>query len=688
MKDFPSNSFSRNLRDKKSIATGAPALAGGFTATAAVVGGAAGAFAGSLASQAVGSAMGQTSFSWRNVAASTVAGAATAGFGTLVSGAPAVVAAVATAAVGNVSSYVANKLVGNEASFSWKSVAASAVAAGITQQLAPTIARSIGVDATQYGQAITSGITGGIVSAHVRQGIVGGAIDYQDVFVDAFGNAVNGALMQRGQAALTARSQSDRPSLSASIGGTAALSDPDYRASWLYGSDAEAQSAQIDSQRQYELDRQLTDLTGLGATDRRQQIADLVEEVRGGGQQLSQGQAQRFMDLYGVTAFEANNIVLSDPQVNLLSYVGHARLDDAGSFFTSELAVPSLYAGADEVAAWRTDFWEVDQRSQSIQPHPHNELQAGSALEVTHILSNEEAQQARLEQANNLIARDGRALLYTAVVQPAVAGIGGAVTPLGMSVWGLVQSRDMYQQGNKKMAGVTAALSLLGVKASLRMPGSGVLSEEAAGLIPGVRLQPQGTMPSASAYGSLGAQIGAVGPDVSVAGVGSRTSVNSTSLTAAERSAKFQGSPPYDYVDNLKNIQLGQGKKIAHITFREDGTPISEYFTTESAIRRATLPDGSIDANRLNQGLQIYASKDPVTNLQRPNFKAFVQFYETTNDIPFGEVAFGRTLANPSLNPGRYPALPQIFINREQHQFLRPIEIKQMTNTSTPEYGF
>ncbi|WP_434989646.1 LysM peptidoglycan-binding domain-containing protein [Xanthomonas melonis] len=493
------------------MATGAAALAGGFTATAAVVGGAAGAFAGSLASQGVGSAMGQTSFSWRNVAASTVAGAATAGFGTLVSGAPAVVAAVATAAVGNVSSYVANKLVGNEASFSWKSVAASAVAAGITQQLAPTIARNIGVDSTQYGQAITSGITGGIVSAHVRQGIVGGAIDYQDVFVDAFGNAVNGALMQRGQAALAARSQSDRPSLSASIGGAAALSDPDYRASWLYGSGAEAQSAQIDSQRQYELDRQLTDLTGLGAADRRQQIADLVEEVRGGGQQLSQGQAQRFMDLYGVTAFEANDIVLSDPQVNLLSYVGHARLDDAGSFFTSELAVPSLYAGADEVAAWRTDFWAVDQRSQSIQPHPHNELQAGSAFEVTHILSNEEAQQARLEQANDLIARDGRALLYTAVVQPAVAGIGGAVTPLGMSIWGLVQSRDMYQQGNKKMAGVTAALSLLGVKASLRMPGSGVLSQEAAGLIPVLRLQAPGASLNTISPGSHSAQIGAVG---------------------------------------------------------------------------------------------------------------------------------------------------------------------------------
>ncbi|WP_242629192.1 LysM peptidoglycan-binding domain-containing protein [Xanthomonas oryzae] len=205
------------------FAAGVGTLAGTYGATAAVVGGAAGAFAGSLASQGVGSAMGQTSFSWRDVAASTVAGAATAGFGTLVSGAPAVVAAVGTAAVGNVSSYVANKLVGNEASFSWKSVAASAVSAGITQQLAPTIARSIGVDATQYGQAITSGITGGIVSAHVRQGIVGGAVDYQDVFVDAFGNAVNGALMQRGSETLATQPTqafSDEPTyLLASNGG-------------------------------------------------------------------------------------------------------------------------------------------------------------------------------------------------------------------------------------------------------------------------------------------------------------------------------------------------------------------------------------------------------------------------------------------------------------------------------------
>ncbi|QBH01556.1 DNA/RNA non-specific endonuclease [Xanthomonas oryzae] len=189
------------------MVAGAGALAGTYGTAAAVVGGAAGAFAGSLASQGVGSAMGQTSFSWSNVAASTIAGAATAGFGTLVSGAPAVVAAVGTAAVGNVSSYVANKLVGNEASFSWKSVAASAVTAGITQQLAPTISSALGIDAGSYARDIVSGITGGVVSAHVRQGMVGGAVNYQDVFVDAFGNVLSSSLNRRGLASLAQADQ-------------------------------------------------------------------------------------------------------------------------------------------------------------------------------------------------------------------------------------------------------------------------------------------------------------------------------------------------------------------------------------------------------------------------------------------------------------------------------------------------
>ncbi|MBB4727832.1 LysM peptidoglycan-binding domain-containing protein [Xanthomonas arboricola] len=164
--------------------------------------------AGSIASQGVGSAMGQTSFSWRNVAASSIASAATAGFSTAVSASVGpVVGAMSTAAVGNVSNYLANRLVGNEASFSWRSVAASAVTAGITQQLAPTISNTLGINSTSYARDIVSGITGGVVSAHVRQGIVGGAVNYQDVFVDAFGNTLSSSLNRRGLASLAQADQ-------------------------------------------------------------------------------------------------------------------------------------------------------------------------------------------------------------------------------------------------------------------------------------------------------------------------------------------------------------------------------------------------------------------------------------------------------------------------------------------------
>ncbi|WP_207306761.1 LysM peptidoglycan-binding domain-containing protein [Xanthomonas oryzae] len=238
-----------------SFAAGVGTLAGSYGATAAVVGGAAGAFAGSVASQAVGSAMGQTSFSWRNVAASTIAGGATAGLGSVIGGAVTspLLGAMTTAAVGNVSNYAANKLVGNDASFSWRSVAASAVSAGITQQLAPTISNALGINADSYTRDIVSGITGGVVSAHVRQGMVGGAVNYQDVFVDAFGNALSSALGRVPAGAGTADAGRDSypyPSAgidgssgTATIGGSGALTDPDYRADWLYGNGAASNTA-------------------------------------------------------------------------------------------------------------------------------------------------------------------------------------------------------------------------------------------------------------------------------------------------------------------------------------------------------------------------------------------------------------------------------------------------------------
>ncbi|MCF6237780.1 MAG: hypothetical protein L3J79_03035 [Candidatus Marinimicrobia bacterium] len=125
--------------------------------------------------------------------------------------------------------------------------------------------------------------------------------------------------------------------------------------------------------------------------------------------------------------------------------------------------------------------------------------------------------------------------------------------------------------------------------------------------------------------------------------------------SAAERSASYQGTAPYEGIDPLKNIRLNKGTSVAQVTFREDGRAASEYFTTPSAIKRATDVDGVVDANKLNQGLQIYAGIDPKTGLQRSEFKANVQFHDVAEEIPFGQAAFGRTLANQNLNPDREP---------------------------------
>ncbi|MDQ1120687.1 hypothetical protein QE383_002995 [Pseudoxanthomonas winnipegensis] len=101
-------------------------------------------------------------------------------------------AAMATAAVGNISTYVASRLVGNDASFSWKSVAASVASAGITQGLVPTAETALG--SSQEG--LFRGITGGIGSAHVRHALTGDDVEYAEVFADAFGNMLGPGIAQ------------------------------------------------------------------------------------------------------------------------------------------------------------------------------------------------------------------------------------------------------------------------------------------------------------------------------------------------------------------------------------------------------------------------------------------------------------------------------------------------------------
>ncbi|MFQ6312924.1 LysM peptidoglycan-binding domain-containing protein [Lysobacter capsici] len=186
------------------MSVGASALAGGFGMAAAVVGGAVGGLVGSIASQAIGSAMGATSFSWRAALVSGAVGGATAGFGAAAKAGQLgklladsqYLRAGATAVVGQATSYAASKAIGLEASFSWKSVAASAISAMATTKIG-------GVPTTEGGAGTGSFINDfggqflrGAIDGTTRRLMGMGRQDWGAITIDAFGNALGNALVQ------------------------------------------------------------------------------------------------------------------------------------------------------------------------------------------------------------------------------------------------------------------------------------------------------------------------------------------------------------------------------------------------------------------------------------------------------------------------------------------------------------
>lgn len=158
---------------------------------------------------------------------------------------------------------------------------------------------------------------------------------------------------------------------------------------------------------------------------------------------------------------------------------------------------------------------------------------------------------------------------------------------------------------------------------------------------------------------------------------------------AVELANGWQTKFPYIGQDPMRPVALQDGKLLAQVVFEADAMPGGSYFTTPSAIRRATLADGSIDANILNQGLQIDASK-------YSNFRANIQYFRVDESIPYGDAAFGRAIENTHLNPGNYPALPQVFIKQEYLGNLTAVDrlgnpsitTYPMINTQTPTYPF
>lgn len=117
--------------------------------------------------------------------------------------------------------------------------------------------------------------------------------------------------------------------------------------------------------------------------------------------------------------------------------------------------------------------------------------------------------------------------------------------------------------------------------------------------------------------------------------------------------------------------------------------PQGEFFTTPSAIKRAMNADGNIDANILQQGLQIDGSP-------YPSFRPTVQYFKVDQSIENGGAAFGRTLANDHLNPSGFAPLPQVVVPKSNLDKLVPVDMfgnsgvkgYKMINVQTPIYNF
>lgn len=186
-------------------ATGLASLAGGNLVAAGI-----GGFVGSAVGQAVGSAMGVASFSWRNAAVAGATSAATAGFGGLVQNGTGALStylqntnyarAAATSVVGGVSSYAAGRVIGVNASFSWRNIAANAVSAAISTRAGDALGWNPTPDAGGSGGFWTdmgNGVLSGVVSLHTRRAMgFGDRVDYRRIGVDAFGNALGNAAVR------------------------------------------------------------------------------------------------------------------------------------------------------------------------------------------------------------------------------------------------------------------------------------------------------------------------------------------------------------------------------------------------------------------------------------------------------------------------------------------------------------
>jgi YD repeat-containing protein len=158
-----------------------------------------------LSGQAVGMATGaQEKFSWKSVALSALsagvgAGLAGSGIAAGVSNATGstFLGAAAQAAVGNVVGQGIGVAMGLQDKFSWRSVAASAVGAGVGQAVGQAVGGAVGqADWSPFAKELVTRSAAGFAGGLTTAVMRGGKISVQQVAVDAFGNALGSSLAE------------------------------------------------------------------------------------------------------------------------------------------------------------------------------------------------------------------------------------------------------------------------------------------------------------------------------------------------------------------------------------------------------------------------------------------------------------------------------------------------------------
>jgi hypothetical protein len=219
---------------------------------AAMAAGFVGGAVGSIASQAIGSAMGVASFSWKQVAVDGITNAVTAGATSWLSGAgkaantaskfytvaddgTRALTTLGRAAQGAISyggSIVANAAVGRDTNFSWNAVAASVVGSYASAKTGGRLPVTQG--GTSSGNFISDFgglLVNGAVNATARRAMGLGKQDWGQIAIDAFGNALGNAAVGKIQS-WQANRAADRNAVRS---GMPSLFDPGYQPDWLYG---------------------------------------------------------------------------------------------------------------------------------------------------------------------------------------------------------------------------------------------------------------------------------------------------------------------------------------------------------------------------------------------------------------------------------------------------------------------